>query len=142
SAFFSLKVNYVDPNKNYYLNFSYQTQAGAPWNNIAGTQISNLKDAQGQTSSIGFYLNPPVWNAYNGGATTGNNSGVYPDNVMSEYYYFGIFGAPHSVEGVFTGLDTTLTYNLTLFSSSIWTGVSDNGHTVFRLGNKIDSIYV
>jgi len=142
SAFFSLKVNYVDPNKNYYLNFSYQTQASAPWNNITGTQMNNLKNAQGQTSSIGFHLNPSVWKAYNGGATTGNNSGVYPDNVMREYYYFGIFGAPDSVEGVFTGLDTTLTYNLTLFSSSIWNGVSDNGHTVFRLGNKIDSIYV
>ncbi|MBX6379658.1 MAG: fibronectin type III domain-containing protein [Thermoflavifilum aggregans] len=142
SGFFNLNVNYVNPNKNYYLNFSYQTLAPSPWNNITSPQISNIMDDQGNTSSIGFHLNPAVWNAYNGGATTGNNSGVYPDNVMREYYYFGIFGAPDSVEGVFTGLDTTQSYNLTFFASSIWNGVSDNGHTVFRVGNKLDSIYV
>ncbi|MCL6524163.1 MAG: fibronectin type III domain-containing protein [Thermoflavifilum sp.] len=142
SAFFNLQVNYVSPNKNYYINFSYQTAAPSPWNNMSSPQINNLTDDQGQTSGIGFHLNPAVWNAYNGGAITGNNSGVYPDNVMKEYYYFGIFGAPDSVEGVFTGLDTTKTYNITFFSSSIWNGVADNGYTVFRVGNKIDSIYV
>ncbi|MBX6360616.1 MAG: fibronectin type III domain-containing protein [Acidobacterium ailaaui] len=143
SAFFTLKVNYVDPNKNYYLNFSYQTLAPSPWNNITSPQISNIKDDQGNTSSIGFHLNPAVWNTANLGANTGNNSGIYPDVVINECYYIGsYFGAPDSVEGVFTGLNPSRTYNITFFSSSVWNWVSDNGYTLFRIGNKIDSIYV
>jgi|GEM_PF-374886 len=137
----SLRVNYL-PLKSWYLNFKYQTSAASPWNNITTDVTSNLKDNQGQASSVGLALQTTWWNSFNGGDITGNNSGVYPDNVIQDYYFFGIFGGPNSVTGKVQGLNISNTYSITFFASSIWTNVADNGYTVFQIGSKKDSIYV
>jgi predicted esterase len=137
----NLTVNYV-PLKRWYLNFRYQTSANSPWNNITSVSTNGLKDDQGQSSTVGLTLQTTWWNAFDGGAVTGNNSGVYPDNVIKDYYYFGIFGGPNVVNGTISGLNPGDTYSITFFSSSIWTNVSDNGYTVFQIGSQKDSIYV
>jgi hypothetical protein len=61
---------------------------------------------------------------------------------LIDHYYFGIYGGPNSVQGLITGLDPQLTYSVTFFAGSSWSGTSDNGFTVYEIGSKIDSIYV
>ncbi|HVW99347.1 MAG TPA: PA14 domain-containing protein [Candidatus Babeliaceae bacterium] len=142
SKILSLNVNYVDPVERWYLNFSYQTSANSPWNNITGLNSSNLTDDRGNITPVGLNFQTTWWATYDGGSVTGNNSGLYPDNVIKDYYYFGIFGGPDSVSAVVTGLTPGQEYDLTFFASSSWNGVSDNGHTVFTSEGKLDSLYV
>ncbi len=52
-----------------------------------------------------------AWATYTEGAVTGNNSGVFPDAVIRDYYYFGIFGNPNTVDVNVTGLDPAKQYN-------------------------------
>jgi hypothetical protein len=137
----SASTQFIDTRK-WYLSFKYQTSAGSPWNNITGVTTAGLKDDQGEASNVSLNLQTTWWSAFNGGDVTGNNSGVYPDNVIKDYYYFGIFGGPNSVNGQVKGLDATRTYSITFFASSIWSNVADNGYTVFQIGTKKDSIYV
>ena len=53
--------------------------------------LRNFKDDAGANSAIGLVVTSPWQVIGNGtnvlGATTGNNSGVYPDNVMRSAYY-------------------------------------------------------
>ncbi len=75
-----------------------------------------------------------AWATYTEGAVTGNNSGVFPDAVIRDYYYFGIFGNPNTVDVNVTGLDPAKQYNFKFLGSSKWTGVPDNGSTVYTIG--------
>lgn len=50
------------------------------------------------------------------GATTGNNSGIYPDNVMQGFFYED-FG--DTARLTISGLDLTSTYNFNFFGSRI-----------------------
>lgn len=138
----SLSVNYVDPVRRWYLSFKYQTSANTPWNNIMGVNSTNLVDDQGNVTDVGLNFQTSWWSAYDGGSVTGNNSGVFPDNVVKDYYYFGIFGGPDSVSASVVGLTPGQYYDFTFFASSSWNGVADNGHTVFAAGSDIDSLYV
>ena len=141
----NLTVNYVPP-KTWYLNFAtnnaWQTYPGSPWNNIRSITTTGLKDNFGNGGTVGLSLQTGgSWTTSNNGAQTGNNSGIYPDNVLRDSYYFGIWGAPNVVTGSVTGLESDKKYSLTFFSSSVWTS-SANGHTVFQIGSRKDSINV
>ncbi len=62
----------------------------APWNNMnktpnAGAAISSLVDEAGTATSFGLSLVESWTGANNLGPTTGNNSGIYPDNVMQSF---------------------------------------------------------
>ncbi|MEP6675448.1 MAG: fibronectin type III domain-containing protein [Ferruginibacter sp.] len=116
--------------------------ASAPWNNITGAVSSNLLNSSGISTSTGLQFVGGAWNTYDQGAVTGNNSGVYPDAVIKDYYYFGIFGAPETVDMKITGLSTLAKYNVTLFASSAYTGVVDNGTTVYSINGVQKSLYV
>lgn len=140
--FITLNVGYVNPSRSWDLNMSYQTLASAPWDNITGISSSNLPDVNGNPSTLGLNFQVPSWTAFNSGAVTGNNSGVYPDSVIQDCYFFGALGAPNVVQAQLTGLDTTRTYNITFFGSSNWNGVANNGHTIYQVGSKVDSLEV
>ena len=94
---FNLTVNDKDPNKTIYARFKDADDIGAPWNNITGVTTNNLKDANNNSTTVGLHLQTKWFSTSNGGPTTGNNSGVYPDAVLKDYYYFGIFGGPETV---------------------------------------------
>jgi len=90
---FTITVNDVNPNFKVYVNFTSSTyQAPAPWNNTnktpaAGDIFANLKNDAGATTGISLQL-MNTWQGLNtNGANTGNNSGVYPDNVLRTSYY-------------------------------------------------------
>ena len=136
SKTFTINVTDVDPNTKVYVNMVYNTSATAPWNNVTGLNTASLKNGAGATTSMGVQFQTTAWNTWFEGATTGNNSGVFPDNVIADYYYFGIFGNPETVAVKVTGLTTTRNYNFSFLSSSKWTGVTDNGSTTFTIGGS------
>jgi len=141
---FTITVNNVEPSTNkWYVNIQYNDLPGgsAPWNNVNGLSANNLKDQNNVSTPVGLQFMTTAWNAFNGGAQTGNNSGVYPDNVLRDYYYFGIFGAPETVDFRVTNLDPAYKYNITLMAGSSWTGVPDNGSTVFTINGNAQSLY-
>jgi large repetitive protein len=116
--------------------------ASSPWNNVTGVNTSGLINNLGENTGVGLQFLTTYWNTYNEGATTGNNTGVYPDNVIRDYYYFGIFGAPNTIDFKVTALDPAIKYNITLFASSRWSGSSNNGTTNYTLNSVTKSINV
>jgi len=72
---------------------------GSPWNNVTGINTANLLDSMGNATNISLALQTSWFATGNAGPVTGNNSGIYPDNVLKDYYYFGTGGAPDSIKG-------------------------------------------
>ncbi|MBN9386396.1 MAG: fibronectin type III domain-containing protein, partial [Chitinophagaceae bacterium] len=134
---FTLTVLDKDPTRRIYVRMQASHTIGGVWNSVTGVTSTNFKDASGVNTGLGLNLPPNWWPAtYSAGPTTGNNSGVYPDAVLQDYYFFAYYGGPDTVNAVITGMDTTKLYNLTFFASSAWTGASDNGSTNYRVGNQ------
>ncbi len=139
---FTVVVKDKAPTTNIYVRFKYNTPIGSPWNSITGTTTNNLVDENGNTTNVGLALQTSWFGNYNSGVTTGNNSGVYPDAVLADYYYFGIYSGPETVDTKVTGLDTSKLYNLTFFGASNFASVPDNGSTVYTIGNQSDTLRV
>ncbi|MCV9385031.1 LamG-like jellyroll fold domain-containing protein [Reichenbachiella ulvae] len=138
---FSITVNDIDPNTSIFVNLVSNVAASTPWNNVSSVNSYALLDENGDDSGISFQLQTTSWKAYNQGAQTGNNSGVVPDQVLKEYYYFGIFGAPETVDVLISGLDPNVPYDFSFVASSVWTGTADNGTTVYTIGSESASVY-
>lgn len=103
-----------------YVNFSNNYQGASPWNNLAappqvGYVWNNFRDEKGTATSVGM-VETGLWaGIVNAGVNTGNNSGIFPDNVMIENY--GLFpGQTATVK--LTGLNLSMKYDLTFFGSS------------------------
>ncbi len=145
SATFTINVTDVNPNKKISVNIVSSTSASTPWNNMSTNTISALKDGTGTTTAIGAQLAPTNWfGTYTMGAQTGNNSGVFPDNVLKDYYYFGFAGGPNTSTLTISGLDLGLKYTVSLMGSSVFNlaGVTDNGSTVYTIGTTAVSLRV
>ncbi len=141
---FTVTVNNVEPSSEaVYMSMRYNgPNAPAPWNNINGVSSTNLLNSNGQATTIGLQFVGTPWNAGEAGAVTGNNSGIYPDAVIRDYFWFGVFGAPETVPVNITGLDPAGSYNITLFASSSWAAYANNGTTVYTLNGVSKSINV
>ncbi len=144
TATFTVTVTDAAPaSEKIYVNiFNSGTAPSSPWNNVAGPVANNLLNSSNQTTSAGLQFPASAWNTYNSGAVTGNDSGVYPDAVIRDYLYFGIYGAPNTVDFSVTGLDAAAKYNLTLFGSSAFTNAGNNGSTVYTINGVSKSLYV
>lgn len=142
SRTFNVVVKDAIPTTTIYARFKYNTPVGAPWNSITGTTTNNLVDDQGRTTNIGLEFQTGWFGNYNSGVSTGNNSGVYPDAVLEDYYFFGYFGGPETVDTKITGLDPSSSYNLTFFGASNYNNVPDNGSTVYTVGDQSDTLRV
>lgn len=139
---FSLTVNDKDPNLIVYLRFKDVSSVGAPWNDITSVNSSNFKDLSGRNSNIGLAMQTSWWATWHEGPRTGNNSGIYPDDVMGDYYYFGAFGGPETVTSKFTGLDPSKLYTISFYAGSVWSGAANNGSTIFTIGAQSKSLNV
>ncbi len=139
---FSLRVNDVDPSQTVYIRFKENDPIGSPWNNVTGPVSSGFKDDMDRTTTIGLSLPTNWWATWHEGPQTSNNSGIYPDPVLKDYYYFGIFGGPENVTGKLTGLDPTKQYRISFYAGSNWMGAEDNGSTVFTVGAQPQSLAV
>ena len=123
------------------------TLGAAPWNNTAAlpTQnkiFSNLKDQNGVTGTIRLTITTPWQNISlpNGtntyGVNTGNNSGVYPDAVISSAYYTDGNNQVFKV----SGLDTATKYNFTFMGSR--GGVSDDRTSIYTVSGTFGTTTV
>ena len=126
--------------RNIYINFndgsSTEPAQAAPWNNTnsapgAGAGIANLRDDQGAATGYGITLLEAWTGANNAGPTTGNNSGVYPDNVMQSFYYDDGGAAKHVN---ITGLAARSKYNVIFYAGRA--GVTDNRITRYTIGTQ------
>jgi len=139
---FTVTINPKNPNQRFLVNMVYSNFGPTPWNNMTGPKLSNLKSTDGQTTNVSVSLSQPSWwQPWYLGAQTGNNSGVYPDACLADYYYFGIFGGPDVVYDTVSGLKPNAKYNFKFLASSTWTGVPDNGTTVYTIGGQSASCY-
>ena len=141
---FKLTVTNVDPTEEkVFINLKYTSaNAPTPWNNISSTNSNNLLNSNGQTTPIGIEFLGTPWNAGDAGAVTGNDSGVYPDAVMRDYFWFGVYGAPETVNVNLKGLNPTGKYNVTLYGNSAWRGLGNNGTTVYTINGVQKPLYV
>jgi fibronectin type 3 domain-containing protein/predicted esterase len=139
---FNVTVNDKDPNLSVYLRFNAQDTVGSPWNNITGVNSSNFKDVLNRNTTIGLQMQTDWWSTWNEGAQTGNNSGIFPDAVMKDYYYFGVFGGPETVTSNITGLDTSKLYSISFYGNSNWSQATDNGSTIYTIGSQSVSVSV
>lgn len=137
---FTINVNDVDPNQKWSVNISGGSTQAAPWNNVTGLNTASLRNQLNAVTGVGMAFQTTAWNTFNQGQVTGNNSGVFPDNVLREYYYFGIFGNPETVDVKMTGLSVNQKYTFNFVGSSQWTGVPDNGSTIYKIGNVAVSL--
>ncbi len=118
-----------------YVNFNQVLPVGAPWNSFnntpaAGRTISNLVNEAGVNTGISVTLVQGWGGANDLGATTGNNSGVFPDNVMRTAYFEG----SNNVKTVrISGLSAGYKYNLVFFGSRV---ASDNRNTTYSSGGQ------
>lgn len=134
---FTVTVTDKDPNYKILVRFKHQTDAPAPWNNITSVSTSNLKNDKGETTNVDLQLQTGSWFTWNEGAVTNNNSGIYPDVVLKEYYFFGsypgIFTSSNSIDVKLTGLDATRKYSFKFFAGSSWSVQANNGTTIFTV---------
>jgi large repetitive protein len=134
---FTVTVGDKDPNYKFFVRFKHETDVAAPWNNISTVSTSNLKNDKGETTNVGLQLLTTNWFSWNEGPVTGNNSGVYPDAVLREYYFFGsypgIFTSANSIDGRLTGLDANRKYSFKFFAGSTWSVLANNGTTIFTM---------
>jgi chitodextrinase len=129
---------------------SGQLQAAAPWNNLAsppsaGLSFTGLKDDTNANTSVGLDL--LVWGSggtNNTGYLTGNNTGIYPDAVLENYYYFEQFDSATTYR--LSGLNNNQEYDL-VFLGNEWnvattgnmivaTDYTVNGTTVSQFNGK------
>ena len=131
-------MNDVNPSRTIYVNFNGgEYPASAPWNNLNKQPVqndlfSNLKDQSGAATTIGLSI-VSQWQALTNGSnyygtSTGNNSGVYPDNVMRTAYWSDTRQQTFKL----VGLNSTSKYNFTFFGAR--GGVTDNRMTNYTIG--------
>ena len=103
-----------------YINFAYYNETSPNgWNQFtgygnAGSTLSNLKDENNATTPFGFQLVNGWASVSLTGHKTGNNSGVYPDDVLAS----GIVDNNAAARQVrFTGLDDNKRYNVVIIGS-------------------------
>lgn len=91
----------------------------APWNNTnelvtAGFTLNNLLNSSNQSSGIKMTIVDNFAGFNQNGVNTGNNSGVYSDNVLRCYFYveYGM-----SARLMISGLNISMKYNFVFFGS-------------------------
>ncbi len=110
--------------------------AGAPWNNVigapnAGLSLTNLTNTEGVGTGYDIEL-LDTWAGGNAnGVTTGDDSGVYPDNVMETYFADYL---TNDLEIMISGLDPAKIYDLEFFCSRTATG--DTRSSIYKVGGQ------
>jgi fibronectin type 3 domain-containing protein len=144
---FHVVINKVSPSQNIYVQFSAGDVAGTPWNvmSASGT-ATNFVASNGKATTVGLNFQPGWWITYNNGPVTGNNSGVYPDKVEEDYFFFGsypgVFTGPSTDSVQVTGLNPAQTYSLTFYSGSVWVVLPNNGTTTYTCQGQSGSLAV
>lgn len=141
SAFVGTTVTGSTPTMPYTININYNVDypAASPWNNTSalpfeGLALTNMKNTLAKSSGVNMTLVRNFTGTNPNGMNTGNNSGVYPDNVMRQSYY-----VDHGDTALLRidGLNQSMLYNFTFFGSRQGTGTRV---TVYKIGNTAVSL--
>jgi hypothetical protein len=107
------------------VNFNYGFAQASPWNNTnvvasstSGLTLPNLRDMNAVNTGIGLTLINGWTYSNSNGAVTGNNSGVFPDNVLKTCY-INYTSTPTQLR--FTGLSPAKKYSVVFFGGYTWT---------------------
>ncbi len=101
-----------------YINLTKGVTQGSPWNNIDGSpvhvqQVTNFVSVSGTEYSF-WFTSAGEWGGYSEwGAVTGDNSGIYPDNVLNVNWY--VDNTTGKI--IFQNLYPDILYSFTLFGS-------------------------
>jgi len=101
-----------------------------PWNNTASTPaagliFSNFKDDANANTSVDLeILSWGTGGTNNTGFITGSNSGIYPDAVLENYYYFEQFDPATTYR--LTGLNNAYLYDLVFLGNEFNAAVINN----------------
>jgi large repetitive protein len=140
---FTLTVTDKNPSRNIYVRFRNTTNIGTPWNSITSSSASNLKDEA--DVNTGFGLTFPLFNGFyvrSDGPQTGNNSGVFPDAVLRDQFYFGTFWTAQTGLARLTGLNPNKRYKITFYAGTVWDYSPDHGNTEYTVNGRTVSLYV
>ncbi|HTI09474.1 MAG TPA: PA14 domain-containing protein [Puia sp.] len=93
------------------------------WNGMnaaanAGVSVSNFNDVNGNATTDGITLVSSWDGAYATGMNTGADAGIYPDNVLQNFYFGSTFN-PYTFK--VTGLSSSKKYALVFFAGYPWT---------------------
>ena len=140
---YSNKVVTITPYSVIYVNFNTTVANGpSPWNNLVASPMSpfttaGLKNQSGTTTTVKLKLEKVFNGEFTAGVSTGNNSGVAPDNVLkSDYWLDNTQLSQFRV----TGLNKSRRYRFGFFGSSSSNGwykgdytasYTINGRTVY-----------
>ncbi|WEK36235.1 MAG: PA14 domain-containing protein [Candidatus Pseudobacter hemicellulosilyticus] len=148
---FSLTVNDLDPNEKFQLSFMWYTGGTPLWNDVDGRtntfNTQNLVNVKGQTTAAGITKmgTTPASISGSDGRTTGNNSGVYPDNVMFNELRWG-FDVGSNVQDTLRlrvyGLNPAKKFNFVFFGSHTctWCGFNASTATTYKIGDETASV--
>ncbi|GAC1418121.1 MAG: hypothetical protein NVSMB67_05330 [Flavisolibacter sp.] len=141
---FNIIVDHKKPLNSIYIRFKDTSNIGAPWNSVTGPISSGFKDETGTASTIGLTFPSGIrWLVNHFGPQTGNNSGVFPDAVLRDFFWFGTDYNNVNLNVAFNGLDPSKRYNIKFFAASNWDAFSsDNGTTIYSVGGQSTSLYV
>lgn len=90
---YSRRTKIVTAESIVYVNFNVTVEdAPAPWNNLEAAPMfafttANLKNQSGSTSNLSLTLTKEFNGEFTAGVSTGNNSGVVPDNTLRANYW-------------------------------------------------------
>lgn len=93
--------------------------------------LATILDTAGATTGWNFTTSTS-WSSNNLGTTTNNNSGVYPDAVLTSIWYTGSTIAQGLSFVNFNGLDNGRYYDISVLGTR--TGTTDRGST-YRIGS-------
>ena len=137
SESFSVTVSEISVSKTFLVNFHNNSTAPVPWNNIsnptAGTTLANLIDNAGESSDLSLELMTSWTGANDFGASTGDNSGVYPDNVTRSFFYEQSTGVNTIKVG---GLNPDLKYAFRFFASRDNSNHTGSRFTMYTVSNQ------
>jgi hypothetical protein len=122
-----------------YINMNTDNPATGVWNNTnilpsEGSVWNNFRSYGGVSSGVNMTIEENYSGVNPNGMVTGNNSGVYPDNVMRSSYYCGP-GVTARVR--ISGLSLRHRYSFIFFSSRSGTG---DRTSVYRIGTRSVSL--
>jgi hypothetical protein len=125
------------------LNSEAALSQASPWNNLntlvfEGYEFENMINDKGQPTGLNFTVTDNFTSFHDGfGITTGNNSGVVPDNVMKSMYYVSL---GDTARFSFTGLNRSHVYNFEFFGGSTFPYPSNSVYVIGDQSGQLNTL--
>lgn len=143
---FNLTVVHLNPNMSVPVKIAFYTFANAPWNNLvvrdgSPFNMGSMVNTRNVVTTVGVNSVSGSYTGSDKGAVTGNNSGVYPDNVIINDMEWGLWAGTNATDTVrlrVYGLNPKLRYNFVFFGSSgcTYCGLTSTAVTTYIIGNQ------